>query len=132
MKFVGNLKWILNRILGIFGKNFENFWENFALIIVKLIPFQCNLLKFWVDIKILSRYQENFLEIRKTANAKRIEKIFRKFFHAFFKYQKYCSGGIDTIESVKISILSNWYRYFCHHYLKHSVFASVGWQWNKS
>ncbi len=24
--------------------------------------------------------------------------------------------GIDTIESAKVSILSNWYRYFCHHY----------------
>ncbi len=33
MKFVGNLKCILNKILGIFGENFENFWENPGLII---------------------------------------------------------------------------------------------------
>ncbi len=32
MKFIGNLKWILNNILGIFGKNFDNFRENFGLI----------------------------------------------------------------------------------------------------
>ncbi len=25
VKFIGNLKYILNKILGIFGKNFENF-----------------------------------------------------------------------------------------------------------
>ncbi len=33
---------------------------------------------------MLSRFQENFFEIRKLANAKRVEKIFRRFFHAFF------------------------------------------------
>ncbi len=35
--------------------------------------------------------------------------MFRKFFHAFFKYRKYCGG---------VSILSNppRFRCFCHHY----------------
>ncbi len=32
IKFIRNL----NKILGIFGKNFENFWENFGLIIGKI------------------------------------------------------------------------------------------------
>ncbi len=36
MKFVGNRKSILNKILKIFGENFENFWENFELIISKI------------------------------------------------------------------------------------------------
>ncbi len=56
----------------------------------------------------MSRFQENFIEIRKNTTAKRVEKMFRKFFHAFFKYQKYqkyCVGFIDTIESAKVSIL---------------------------
>ncbi len=53
----------------------------------------------------MSRFQENFQEIRKNANAKRVEKIFRNFFLAFFKYRKYCGG---------VSILSNppRYRYY--------------------
>ncbi len=46
----------------------------------------------------MSRFQENLLEIRKKANANRVEKIFRKFFHAFFKDRKFCGG---------VSILSN-------------------------
>ncbi len=103
MKFIGILKQILDKILRIFEKNFENFWENFALTIIKLIQFQYNLLKFWVDFKkIFSKFEKN-------ANAKRVEKIFRIFFHAFFKYRKYCGW---------VSILSNlaWYRYFHHHY----------------
>ncbi len=32
-------------------KDFENFWENFALIIIKSIQFQYNLLKYRVDFK---------------------------------------------------------------------------------
>ncbi len=35
MKFIGNLKWILDKTLGIFGNNFENFWGNLGLIINK-------------------------------------------------------------------------------------------------
>ncbi len=54
MKFVGNLKYIFNKILGILEKNFENF---VLIIILKLNQFQYNLLKFW------SRFRENFLEI---------------------------------------------------------------------
>ncbi len=38
----------------------------------------------------MSRLQENFLEIQKNTNAKKLEKIFRKFFHAFIKYWKHC------------------------------------------
>ncbi len=57
----------------------------------------------------MSRFQENFLEIIKNANAKRKEKIFMKFFHPFFKYWKSCC---------RVSILSNLPRYFCHHYLE--------------
>ncbi len=82
----------------------------------------------------MSRFQENFLEIqKKNANAKRREKIFRKFFHAFFKYRKYCGGvsilsnppryhyyqihqGIDTIKFAKLSILLNRYSCFYHHH----------------
>ncbi len=80
MKFIRNLKYVLNKILGILGKNFENFWENFALIICKLIQCRYNLLKFWADFKkIFSKFEKN-------ANAKRVEKIFRKFFCAFFMY----------------------------------------------
>ncbi len=52
MKVMGNLKQILNKIFGIFGKNFENFWENFGLIISKI----------YFNFKI---FYENFLEIRK-------------------------------------------------------------------
>ncbi len=49
----------MNKILGILGKNFENFWEKFALIIIKLIKFQYNLLKFWVDFKkIFSKFEK--------------------------------------------------------------------------
>ncbi len=49
----------MNKILGIFGKNFENFLENFALIIIKFIQFQYNLLKFWVDLKkIFSKFEK--------------------------------------------------------------------------
>ncbi len=36
MKFIGNLKLILNKILGIFGKNFEKICENCALIQLNL------------------------------------------------------------------------------------------------
>ncbi len=36
MKFIGNLKLILNKILGILGKNFENFWKNVGIIISKI------------------------------------------------------------------------------------------------
>ncbi len=92
-----------------------------ARIIIKLIQFQYNVLKFWADFKKI------FLKFEKMPMQKRLEKIFRKFFHAFFKYRmyrKYCGVvskvlwcGIDTIESAKVSILSNyWYRYFCHDY----------------
>ncbi len=38
----------------------------------------------------MSRFQDNFLEIQKNANAKSLEKSFRKFFRGFFKYRKYC------------------------------------------
>ncbi len=59
MKFIGNLKRILNKILGIFGKNFKDVWENFTLIIIKLIQFQYNLLIFWVDLKkIFSKFEK--------------------------------------------------------------------------
>ncbi len=45
MKFIGKLKQI--KILGILGKKFENFLKNFSFfIIIKLIQFQYNLLKF--------------------------------------------------------------------------------------
>ncbi len=54
----------MNEILGILGKNFENFLENFTLIIIRLIQFQYNLLKFWID------FEKIFLEIWKNANAK--------------------------------------------------------------
>ncbi len=68
----------MNKILGIFGKNFENFKENFALIIINyLIQFQDNLLKCWVN------FQENFIKIRKDTNWKKVEKIFRKFWVSF-------------------------------------------------
>ncbi len=56
MHFTGKLKYILNTILGIFGKNFEHF----ALIVMKLIQFQYNLLKFWADFKKI------FLKFEKT------------------------------------------------------------------
>ncbi len=36
----------------------------------------------------MSRFQENFLEIQKNTDVKEVEKIFRKFFRAFFKYRK--------------------------------------------
>ncbi len=53
--------------------------------------------------------------MQENTKAKRVEEIFRKFFNAFFKYQKYrkyCG---------RLSILSNppRYRYFCHHYTTH-------------
>ncbi len=60
----------------------------------------------------MSRFRENFLEIRnlKNVNTKRVEKIFRKFFHVFFKCVKSIAAeyggyyrirqGIDTIELV--------------------------------
>ncbi len=35
MKFIENLKKIMNKILGIVGKNFGKFWENSSLIISK-------------------------------------------------------------------------------------------------
>ncbi len=34
--FVGNLKYILNKILGILEKRIENYWENYRLIISKI------------------------------------------------------------------------------------------------
>ncbi len=54
---------------------------------------------------MLSIFQENFLKIQKNTNAKKVEKILRNFFHAFFKYGRYCG---------KLSILSNppRYRYY--------------------
>ncbi len=58
-------------------------------------------------INILSRFQENFLEIWKNANTKRIDQIFRKVLHTSFKYQ--------SIRSIVVgSILSNppRYRYY--------------------
>ncbi len=66
----------MNKILGIFGKNFENF----GLIMIKLIQFQYNLLKFGTNFKKI------FLKFEENANVKKeVEKIFREFFHAFFK-----------------------------------------------
>ncbi len=63
IKFTGNLKYILNKILRIFGKNFENFKENFTLIIIKLIQFQYNLLKFWVNFKkIFSKFEKTQMQ----------------------------------------------------------------------
>ncbi len=57
------LEKISNKILGIFGKNFENFWENLPLIIIKLIQFQYNLLKFWVDFKkIFSKFEKTQMQ----------------------------------------------------------------------
>ncbi len=50
----------------------------------------------------MSKFQENLLEIRKNANTKRVEKMFRKFFHPCFKYGKYCGD---------LSIPSNLPRY---------------------
>ncbi len=61
----------LNKILRIFGKNFENFWENFRLIINK-IEFNFKILKF------SGNFQENFLEIWK-----KVERIFSKFWVNF-------------------------------------------------
>ncbi len=40
----------------------------------------------------MSKFPENFLKIRKNANAKRVEKIFKKLFHVFFKYQQMQKG----------------------------------------
>ncbi len=36
MKFIRNLKLLLNKALRIFGKNFKNFCKNFGLIISKI------------------------------------------------------------------------------------------------
>ncbi len=53
----------MNKILGILGKNFANFKENFALIIIKLIQFQYNLLKLWVDFKkIFSKFEKTKMQ----------------------------------------------------------------------
>ncbi len=53
----------MNKILGITGKKFENFWENFALIIIKVIQFQYNLLKFLVDFKkIFSKFRKTQMQ----------------------------------------------------------------------
>ncbi len=46
----------------------------------------------------MSRFQENFLKIRTNTNANRVKKIFRKFFHVFFKYRKYC-GEVSTLSN---------------------------------
>ncbi len=51
---------------------------------------------------MVSRFRENFLEIRKKGKCKKAEKISWMFFRAFFKYWKYCSG---------VSILSYLLRY---------------------
>ncbi len=50
----------MNKILEILGKNVQNFKENFALIIIKLIQFQYIIyLKFWVDFnKIFSKFEK--------------------------------------------------------------------------
>ncbi len=49
----------MNKVLGILGKTSENFWENFALIIIKLIQFLYNLLNFWVGFKkIFSKFEK--------------------------------------------------------------------------
>ncbi len=58
----------------------------------------------------MSRFQENFLEIRKNVNAIRVEKIFRKFFMRYLSFESIVVGyryyrirqGIDTIELVSI------------------------------
>ncbi len=56
----------------------------------------------------MNRFQENFLEIRKNANAIRVEKIFRKFFHAFFKFRKYCGGDIDALAITILQSAKTW------------------------
>ncbi len=53
----------MNKILGILGKKFNNFWENFALIIIKLIQLQYNLLKFWVGVnKFFSKLEKTQMQ----------------------------------------------------------------------
>ncbi len=52
-------------------------WREGDIFIYNKIQFQNNLLKFWVNILL------NFLEIRKNANWKKLEKIFKKFWVNF-------------------------------------------------
>ncbi len=133
----------MNTILGILGKNFENFWENFALIIIKLLQFKYNSLKFWVDFKKI------FSKFEKTQMQKGSRKFLGSFFRRFSSIESIVMGYryypihrgvdtiqstevlilsnppryqyypihrfIDTIQSTEVSILSNWYWYFCHH-----------------
>ncbi len=86
----------MNKILGIFVKNYENFWKNFALIIIKLIQFQYNLLKFWVNFKKL------FSQFKKHKHKK--GKKNGKFFSCVFqvsKVSKILWRGIDTFAIAK-------------------------------
>ncbi len=78
----------MTKILGIFGKHFQKFWENFALIIIKLIQFQYNLLKIWVDFKkVLSKFEKA-----------QVQKGQRKFLRSFFM-------PISSIESVECIVV---------------------------
>ncbi len=86
------------KILGILGKDFENFWENFLLIVKKLIQLQYTLLNFWVDFKkIFSKFEKM-----------QMQKGYRKFLGSFFiRFSSIESivVGINTIESAQVSIL---------------------------
>ncbi len=77
------------------------------LILVNLIQFQDNLLKFWVN------FQENILEIRKSENWKKVGKIFRNFWVNFTLRLTKLKWNFGT-NSEKVGI-------FVNSFMKHNI-----------